>query len=158
MTASLWGGGAKGPIVQALCQGTRAGLLPEPALELGGGNRTCPAVGFSAVGETDHGGNAADAITCSKLRLGIGVDLRELDAAGEAARSARELGCHRSARPAPCRPEIHDQRHVVPGDEPVERRGGERQRLAREKRSLARAAGWLRISPFRVEAIAGETM
>src|ERR1700692_4471816 len=97
-------------------------------------------LGDLALFERDQSRNAANAEARRNRGLLVDIDLGEASARFELLRRLVEDWRHRATRPAPRRPEVDDQRHVVALDMLVEGLRGQRDRLAGEQVRLAGAA------------------
>src|ERR1700733_5722092 len=115
-------------------------------------------LGHLALFERDQSRNAANAEARRNRRLLVDIDLGEAGARFELLCRLVEDRRHRAARPAPWRPEVDDQRHVVALDVLVERLRRQRYRLAGEQVRLAGAALGLRRGTVGGDAIDRRTM
>src|ERR1700722_18590971 len=97
-------------------------------------------LGHLALFECDQGRNAANAEARRNRRLLVDINLGEASARFELLCRLVEDRRHRAARPAPWRPEVDDQRHVVALDVLVEGLRGQHDRLAGEQVRLAGTA------------------
>ncbi len=92
----------------------------DPALQTVQIERTTLPGNFLPTLEDSQRWNAADIEASGKLLFCFGIELGKARPWFHLTRSLREVGCHRSARPAPRRPEINDYRQVVASDVAVE--------------------------------------
>jgi hypothetical protein len=97
-------------------------------------------LGDLALFERNQSRNTANAEAGGDRRLLVDIDLGEAGARLELLRRLVEDRRHHTARPAPGRPEVDDQRHVVALDMLVEGLCGQSDRLAGEQVRLAGAA------------------
>src|ERR1700733_8824723 len=110
-------------------------------------------LGHLALFERDQSRNAANAEARRNRRLLVDIDLGEAGARFELLRGAVEDRRHRATRPAPGRPEVDDQRHVVALDMLVEGLCGQSDWLAGEQIRLAGPA-----LGFRGRAVSGDAV
>src|ERR1700722_8700404 len=110
-------------------------------------------LGHLALFERDQSRNAANAEARRNRRLLVDIDLGEAGARFELLCRLVEDRRHRAARPAPWRPEVDDQRHVVALDVLVDRLRRQRYRLAGEQVRLAGPACRLRGRPVGGDAV-----
>src|ERR1700722_5815044 len=90
--------------------------------------------------EHHHGRDTADGKLGTQLRLGLRIHLGQPYPRLQRRRRLGVLRCHRQARTAPWRPEIHHQRNVIATDMGLEAGGSERHGMRAKQRLMALAA------------------
>ena len=95
---------------------------------------------FTASRKNGERRNATDVEAGGELWLGLGVDLGETGVGFKVNSRLVEGRRHHAARPAPWRPEIDDDRQVVPCQMAVKTGAAQFQRFPGEQRLLALAA------------------